>query len=498
MCAWALAAVVPPAVRAAVGAGAADREHAERERGSEPQAARARKTRRTQRLKAVARTHALVAAHRPASPFATGCWRCWRCLRRTGTGTDRLHMQNEEGGIVEEEFRVAYVVDRVNTFGTAFLGLTFECSPVPRPQVRPDHAEGFLLAVRLLPEHRRVGPDVVLHRADAGPDAPAAPTTPPTRKLADLDRRIAAKEARAPRRPRPGRATAFERWLASRPSEPDAAGPGRRLRVRRRSTTARSPTPSMPRSRAAPSRARSSSPGKVGQAVELGGENGFTFPGVGHFTRADPFSLGALAPGARRRTPSGRGAPPQPGPDRRRQPRATSCCSRTAASPFGLHHMWPGNSLKVVTDEADPGRASGRTSPSPTTAPSRAAGVRIYVDGEPADARGDPRRARQGHHLRRRRAGPGDRLPVPRQRVQGRARSTTSRVFDRALTPLEVADLAGRPDLARGPRRAGPASCSTYFLATTSTRPRGARRRSCTPSAGEQSRLVEPDPRGRW
>jgi hypothetical protein len=37
-------------------------------------------------------------------------------------------MQNEEGGIVEEEFRVAYVVDRVNTFGTAFLGLTLDCT----------------------------------------------------------------------------------------------------------------------------------------------------------------------------------------------------------------------------------------------------------------------------------------------------------------------------------------------------------------------------------
>ena len=37
-------------------------------------------------------------------------------------------MQNEEGGIVEEEFRVAYNVDRVDTFGTAFLGLTFECT----------------------------------------------------------------------------------------------------------------------------------------------------------------------------------------------------------------------------------------------------------------------------------------------------------------------------------------------------------------------------------
>ena len=59
------------------------------------------------------------------------------------------------------------------TFGTAFLGLTFECSPLPRPQVRPDHAEGLLLAVRLLPEHRRVRPDDVLHRRDAGADAAA-------------------------------------------------------------------------------------------------------------------------------------------------------------------------------------------------------------------------------------------------------------------------------------------------------------------------------------
>src|SRR5205085_6370485 len=47
--------------------------------------------------------------------------------QRLATAFNRLHLQNEEGGIIEEEFRVAYVVDRVNTFGTAFLGLTTEC-----------------------------------------------------------------------------------------------------------------------------------------------------------------------------------------------------------------------------------------------------------------------------------------------------------------------------------------------------------------------------------
>ncbi len=48
--------------------------------------------------------------------------------QRLATAFNRLHSQNEEGGIVEEEFRVAYVIDRVTTFGTAFLGLTFECT----------------------------------------------------------------------------------------------------------------------------------------------------------------------------------------------------------------------------------------------------------------------------------------------------------------------------------------------------------------------------------
>ena len=38
-------------------------------------------------------------------------------------------MQNEEGGIVEEEFRVEYVVDRVeHASARAFLGLTLECA----------------------------------------------------------------------------------------------------------------------------------------------------------------------------------------------------------------------------------------------------------------------------------------------------------------------------------------------------------------------------------
>ena len=48
--------------------------------------------------------------------------------QRLATGFNRNHMQSQEGGIVLEEYRVEYVADRVNTFGKAFLGLTTECA----------------------------------------------------------------------------------------------------------------------------------------------------------------------------------------------------------------------------------------------------------------------------------------------------------------------------------------------------------------------------------
>lgn len=48
--------------------------------------------------------------------------------QRLATAFCRLHQQESEGGSVEEEYRVEYVADRVQTFATAFLGLTFECS----------------------------------------------------------------------------------------------------------------------------------------------------------------------------------------------------------------------------------------------------------------------------------------------------------------------------------------------------------------------------------
>ena len=44
------------------------------------------------------------------------------------TGFNRNHKITQEGGVVQEEYRIEYVTDRTNTFGKAFLALTFECA----------------------------------------------------------------------------------------------------------------------------------------------------------------------------------------------------------------------------------------------------------------------------------------------------------------------------------------------------------------------------------
>ncbi|MEX2640565.1 MAG: DUF1553 domain-containing protein [Balneolales bacterium] len=48
--------------------------------------------------------------------------------QKIATGFNRLHMQNQEGGIIDEEYRLEYVKDRTNTTGSAFLGLTVSCA----------------------------------------------------------------------------------------------------------------------------------------------------------------------------------------------------------------------------------------------------------------------------------------------------------------------------------------------------------------------------------
>ena len=48
--------------------------------------------------------------------------------QRIATAFNRNHRTNSEGGIIPEEYQVEYVVDRVDTTGTVFMGMTVGCA----------------------------------------------------------------------------------------------------------------------------------------------------------------------------------------------------------------------------------------------------------------------------------------------------------------------------------------------------------------------------------
>ena len=73
--------------------------------------------------------------------------------QKIATGFHRNTMINTEGGTDAEEYRVAAILDRVETTGTVWLGSTIACAQCHDQQVRSRHPGGVLPDLRLLQQH---------------------------------------------------------------------------------------------------------------------------------------------------------------------------------------------------------------------------------------------------------------------------------------------------------------------------------------------------------
>lgn len=296
------------------------------------------------------------------------------------TAFNRHHMQTEEGGSVEEEFRVSYVVDRVNTMGTAFLGMTFDCARCHDHKYDPITQKNYYELYSFFNNIDESG------QASHFTDSMPVPTLllaseDQERRLADLRRQITAIESekadlRENARP------AFEEWLRNRPAEPGIGGLAASIdfEALNENKAANAVNPNRPANAVeAPAIVEG---GRAGKAAALNGENGFTLNGLGEFSRVDPFTAAIWIK-----------APPHP-------PR-TVILHRTMAAldaasrgyemlleqgrpSLGLHHMWPGNSIKVMSLRAIPSNEWVHLAMT-YDGSSRASGLKLYINGELAE-----------------------------------------------------------------------------------------------------------------
>jgi hypothetical protein len=113
--------------------------------------------------------------------------------QRIATGFNRNHRGNAEGGIVPEEYAAEYVVDRVDTTATVWLGLTMGCARCHDHKYDPVTQREFYSVFAFfnnVPEHGRA------LKVGNSPPTLTAPTDAQQRKLAQLERDVAAAEAR--------------------------------------------------------------------------------------------------------------------------------------------------------------------------------------------------------------------------------------------------------------------------------------------------------------
>ena len=113
--------------------------------------------------------------------------------QKIATGFNRNHRANTEDGIIPEEYAVEYVVDRVETTSTVFLGLTLGCARCHNHKYDPFQQKEFYQIFAYFNNIPELGRAM---KYGNSPPLISAPTEEQKKKLDALDAKIHAAEAR--------------------------------------------------------------------------------------------------------------------------------------------------------------------------------------------------------------------------------------------------------------------------------------------------------------
>ena len=408
------------------------------------------------------------------------------------TAFNRLHPQEAEGGSVEEEYRVNYVNDRVTTFGTAFLGLTLECCRCHDHKFDPLSQKEYYQLFAFFDDVDEAG--LYSFFTD----------TTPTPKLRLVDEPTAAALAKADEACGEAAAMLAEReatvrravadWAAGKGEKPaaiaaEAAGtiPGELARYafdeRRPDGQFASATAD---DRPASSPADNTlAPGKVGQAIRLTGDHAVTTP-VGNFRRSHPFTVSLWLQAPTRY-------------DRavvfHRSRAWTDAASRgyellvaEGRLRWSLVHFWPGDAVSVRAAEPLPVGEWVHVAVT-SDGSGKAAGLKIFVDGHAAATE-----IVRDNLTREITGGGGDTIAIgERFRDNGFKEGLVDdfRVFDRALSPLEIRELVAPGTIATALEKREPAELLGDYAAAAFDEPTAAARRTLEDTRRGRDDLAE-------
>ncbi|MEQ9411184.1 MAG: DUF1553 domain-containing protein [Fuerstiella sp.] len=351
--------------------------------------------------------------------------------QKVATGFLRNNATTDEGGLIEEEYRVEYAVDRVKTTSLVWLGLSMECAQCHDHKYDPITQEEYYQFFAYFNQAADPG-----RQTRNGNQAPVV-DIPDGARLARADALQAELQALSPQLE--ARATAaepeFQKWLVSAAANnkeslvptdmvvhvpldegqdrvvSDLADPNRQGNLNGPATWA---------------------DGKFGRAFECNGRNFVDLGEAGDFDGSHGFSYGAWIKPAG----AGSGAP------------LARMNNSNSYRGYDLHlsggviepHIissWPADAIKVRTKEKlkpDTWQHVFVT----YDGSKKAAGVKIYVDGKPwdwtieQDGLKSTIRSKGPFYLGRRNGG-----------SQYNGLIDDVRVYDRALAPSEVAAVAG-------------------------------------------------------
>ena len=113
--------------------------------------------------------------------------------QRLATGFNRNHRGNGEGGIVPEEYAVEYVVDRVDTTATVWMGLTMGCARCHDHKYDPVSQQDFY---RMFAFFNNVPENGRAFKFGNSPPVMIAPTDDQKSKLEVIEQKLKAAESR--------------------------------------------------------------------------------------------------------------------------------------------------------------------------------------------------------------------------------------------------------------------------------------------------------------